>query len=72
MSFASSFRRATGLMLAAASLVVVAGCSGEGDTPAPAPTINVTPPSAPPPVGAPTDAGPGSNAATDSTLNPPR
>ena len=69
MPFASSIRCASGLALAVASLFVVAGCSGGGDEPAPPPTITVNPPAAPPPPGAETNAGPGSNAATDSTLN---
>ncbi|QDV38502.1 hypothetical protein ElP_64570 [Tautonia plasticadhaerens] len=69
MPFASSFRRASALALAVASLFVVAGCSGGGDEPAPVPNITVNPLAAPPPGGAETNAGPGSSAATDSTLN---
>ena len=63
----SSFLRITALALSAASLFVVAGCSGAEKAAHP-PNITVNPPAAPPKPGAPTNAGPGSNAATDSTL----
>jgi uncharacterized lipoprotein YbaY len=69
----ASIRRArvlAGIGLAAASL---AGCQQEVDKPAPPPniTINVQPASTVR-KSAPVDSGPVSNAATDSTLNPPR
>jgi len=66
MPVALLFRRTTGLTLIAAGLVFVAGCSEEKT--APPPNITVNPPAAPPKPGRPTDAGPGSNAAADSTL----
>jgi len=65
MPFASLIRRTAGLSLSVAGLVFVAGCSEE--KPAPPPNITVNPP-APQPKGSPTNAGPGSNAAQDSTL----
>jgi len=55
-----------GLTLTAAGLVFVAGCSEE--KPAPPPNITVNPPATPLKVGPGTNAGPGSNAASDSTL----
>jgi hypothetical protein len=67
----SLFRRITGLALTAAGLILVAGCSEGADKQAPPPNITVNPPAAPPKVGTPTNAGPGSGgaaAATDSTL----
>jgi len=66
MQVASLFRRATALVLTGAALVLVTGCQDE--KPAPPPNITVNPPATPPKAGAPTNAGPGSNAASDSTL----
>jgi len=67
MSFASLIRRTSGLALSAAGLFFVAGCSEEKS--APPPNITVNPLAVPAkPTGSPTNAGPGSNAAQDSTL----
>lgn len=69
MTLPSLLQGASGRAIFVASLFVVAGCSGGGEPPAPPPNITVNPLAAPPVGSSETNAGPGSNAATDSTLN---